>query len=79
MVQWIENPDSNSWRLELPSVGFLTLIQRQGVDWQVTLFRAGARQESPLFTWLSEAKTYAELWMVERLLTALAELPQKKD
>lgn len=75
---WTYNEASGTWRLELPSVGLLGLVQRSRWDWQATLFRSGARQESSLFTWLSEAKSYVEDWMEERLKTALAELPQKE-
>lgn len=81
MTAWLYNPVSGSWSLTLPSVGFLALVQRHPTkrwDWQATLFRAGVRQESPLFTWRAEAQRYAEEWMKERLQRAVEELPRRE-
>ncbi len=82
MSHWTYNKASGSYRLEIPTVGFLGLVQRQGKEWQATFFRAGARQESPLYRRLADAQACVEGRMkllLHLALVVLEESPPKKE
>lgn len=77
-MTWTRLKDSGSYRLDLPGVGFLGLVQREGKQWRAVLFRAGARLESPLFPRLAEAQASVEDRCRRLLQGALAVLGKEK-